>query len=734
EREAFAAAARRVSRPRSAHRDGDSEAGSQGVFPAARVPVPLDDLVGRADDLAAVTGLLREPRVRLVTLTGAPGIGKTRLAIAAATEMHRAFPDGVAFVALAAIADSGLVMPGVAQALGVRQGAAQDVTDQIAAALRGRRVLLVLDNFEQILDAGAEVLALLERAPDLSVLVTSRSPLRLRGERRYPLAPFDAPHPDDVGDPDWLSQTPAVTLYAQRAQAVDPDFALTPDNRTAVAAVCHYLDGLPLAIELAAARSAILPPQAMLSKFPGALPLLTGGTRDGPHRHRTLRDAIAWSYGLLTDEEQRLFRALGVFVGGWTLEAAEWVSGDGLQVLDSAHDVTGTGPQPATLDLLAGLVEHNLVRLDHRSGAVPRYAMLETMREFAVAMATERGEMPELRSRHADWYGRMFRGGEMTSWEPRTRQTRQTFNEENGNIRAAFDWQLEANAVEVAGWMVLILIGWLNREARFLEAPPMLRRVMAKSELLSPGLRGLLTANLAYGLYMQNDPSALPMAYRAVAMQRALAGTPDFDPVKLAISIVITGHCSEDPVEQRRLYEEAIQICRGEGEEFWQANALVNLGGAYWETGAWEKAVPAIEEGILLYQQLGTEYGLAYAQTFFANLLRQEQDPHAASEHYCRAIAVFAELGDIWMLAISLEGLAAIAMDRQPAHAAWLYGAAAELRAQCGGEVEPFWWGRTPTTSSDLQAVLGDAAFAEAYDDGKHASLDVMVQVALIES
>lgn len=720
ERAAFVAAARRVAPPRPTYRDRSAASNGLENFPEARVPVPLDDLIGRADDLATVASLLRDPGVRFVTVHGTAGTGKTRLAAAVATELRRDFPDGVAFIPLASIPDPTLVMPGLAQALGVRLTAAQDLPHQIAGVLRDRQVLLVLDNFEHVLAAGPQVLALLERAPTVSVLVTSRSPMRLRGERRYLLAPLDAPDPDDGVDPDALVRTSAVTLYVRRAQAVDPAFALTPDNGRAVAAICHRLDGLPLAIELAAARSAVLPPEALLSRLPGALQLLTGGNLDAPRRHRTLRDAIAWSYGLLTDQEQRLYRALGVFVGGWTLEAADAVVSP--DWLDSGASV---------FDALSSLVEHNLVRLDRRSGATPRYAMLETVREFAIEMAAEHGETPALRGRHAAWYGRPFHGGEMTSWEPRTREARQTFNEELGNIRAAFDWKIETDAVEDAGWMVLMLIGWLYREARSLEAPPLLRRVLDRSEALSPGLHGLLTANLAYGLYMQSDPAALPMARHAITMQRALAGSPDYDPVKLAITIVIAGHCSEDPADPRQLYEEAIQICRAEGEEFWQANALVNLGSAYWELGEWQQAASAIEEGMLLYQRLGTEYGLAFAQTTFANLLRQELAPRAAIAHYRGAIAVFAELGDVWWLALNLEGLAAISVERQPLRAAWLYGAAAALRHRCGGVIEPFWWGLTPTTIPDLRAVLGEPAFSEAYEGGRAAPLELMVQSAL---
>jgi predicted ATPase/Tfp pilus assembly protein PilF len=344
------------------------------------LPAPLTSLVGRDDDAAAVSALFNDG-TRLVTLSGPGGVGKTRLAMRIGTDLVERYPDGVWFVALASVRDPRLVLRAIAGELHITEEPGRDLATQVSSALRSRRTLLILDNFEQVTAAAADVAGLLEGCPHVDVLVTSREVLRIRGEREHTVAPLPMPKLLDLPPADMMSMYDAVALFVERARAIDPAFELTTANAAAIAEICTRLDGLPLALELAAARVKLLPPEAMLSRLSNRLGLLTGGARDLPERHRTLREAIAWSYDLLGADEQRTLRGLSVFTGGCTLEAAEHVAG------------------ADALDLVASLVDKSLLR---PSG--DRFEMLDTIREFALEQLGEAPEAEAVRTAHASWY------------------------------------------------------------------------------------------------------------------------------------------------------------------------------------------------------------------------------------------------------------------------------------------------------------------------------------------
>ena len=329
------------------------------------LPMLRSRLIGREQETEAVRQLLLDAEVALVTLTGTGGVGKTRLALQVASEIHDAFSDGVYLVELAPIFDPALVLPTIAQVLGTHDVGSRAPRDVLADFLREKRLLLLLDNFEQILPAASDIAELLRACPHLKVLVTSRAVLHLRGEHEFPVPPLGLPEPGRRSLAAELASYPALALFAQRAMEARPSFTLDDDNAATAAEICRRLDGLPLAIELAAARVKLLAPQAMLNRLERRLPLLTGGARDLPERQRTLRDTIAWSYDLLNDEEQRLFRRLAVFVGGCTLEAAEAVcDADGDLGLD-------------LFDGVASLVDKSLLRQEDGPDGEPRFAMLE---------------------------------------------------------------------------------------------------------------------------------------------------------------------------------------------------------------------------------------------------------------------------------------------------------------------------------------------------------------------
>jgi predicted ATPase len=360
------------------------------------LPVSLTSLIGREQEVQALHALLVRPDVRLLTLTGTPGVGKTRLALEVARDLVHDFADGVHLVSLAPVSDPAFVIPTIARRLGLAESGPQPLLDLLKASQRDKQRLLLLDNFEHVITAATLLVELLEACPDLKLLVTSREVLRLRGERQFTILPLALPDPRHLPDDNSLAHVPAVNLFIQRAQAIQTDFQLTTDNAATIAEICIRLDGLPLAIELAAARTKLLPPQALLARLSQRLTVLTGGARDVPVRQQTLRNTITWSYNLLDAAEQQLFRGLSVFVGGCTLESAEAVCG--------ALGNASAGEALAVLDGVASLIDKSLVQQTTQEGEQSRLLMLETIREYGLEVLALSGEVEAIGEAHATYY------------------------------------------------------------------------------------------------------------------------------------------------------------------------------------------------------------------------------------------------------------------------------------------------------------------------------------------
>ncbi len=466
------------------------------------LPVQPTPFIGREKEVAGVAALLSREHVRLLTLSGPGGTGKTRLGLQVADELSDRFAEGVFFVNLAPIRDPEFVLPAIAQVLGIKEASEQSPLDLLQASLREQQVLLLLDNFEQVVRAALHVAALLAACPQLKIMVTSRMALHVRAEHEFVVPPLSLPDPARLPDLIELAQYEAVTLFVERAQAIKADFALTEVNARAIAEICVRLDGLPLAIELAAARIKLLPPQALLKRLSHRLEVLTGGAQDLPDRQQTLRNTIAWSYDLLAEQEQRLFRWLSIFVGGCTLEAAE------------ALCQTGGEPTSSLLEGVASLLDKSLVQQTEREGEEARLVMLETLREFGLESLQGYGELEAARGAHARYYLELaeqaepeLRGPEQVTWLHRLEQ-------EYGNLRAALEWGLEEAAEQMAERRELALRLSAALEALWLqhgyyrEARTFLERTLARSEGESASLRARVLQAAAYVALLQGDHDA----------------------------------------------------------------------------------------------------------------------------------------------------------------------------------------------------------------------------------
>jgi len=612
------------------------------------LPTQHTPFIGREQELTAVGHLLSREEVRLVTLTGPGGTGKTRLGVQVAAELTDAFADGVFFVNLAPVSDPSLVVPTIAETLGIQEAGGRPLHERLKEEVQRKQMLLLLDNFEQVVSAAVQVVDLLSTCPRLKVLVTSRETLHVRAEQEFTVPPFPLPDLKHLPDLAVLAHNAAVALFVSRAQAVKPDFQVTNANARALVEICARLDGLPLAIELAAARLKLFSLQALLARLSQRLAVLTSGARDAPARQQTLRNTIAWSYHLLHAEEQQLFRRLSVFLGGCTLEAVE----------AACQDMTSN-----VLDIVASLIDKSLLQQVEQEGGEPRYAMLETIREYGLECLREHGKMEEVQRAHALYYltwaeraETYLHGAQQIAWLGRWEQ-------EQENLRASLQWFIDhqeadfALRLSSAACTFWIRRGSLSEGRRWVETALQLPQAQSPTEARAKALQ--CVADLVSN--QQDWRTARTMLEESVALYRRLDNKGE-----LARSLGSLGTVTfneGDASAGNRLMEEAIALCRESENTTLLANLLCFFGRMKRIQSDLAASRSLLEEGVSLYRKTENKSEHGYALIFLGRTIGLQGDFARSRERYQEGLALVQQFGSPTDIAKTLDVLARAAQD-----------------------------------------------------------------------
>ncbi len=738
-------------------RGDDSESAARWRSP---LPVPLTSLIGREREVAAACTLLAHPEVRLLTLTGTGGVGKTRLALQIASQVQADFPDGVCFVSLAPIRDADFVLPTLSKALGLPASSKYPSLDALQAALRERHLLLVLDNFEQVVSTAPELVNLLAACPRLKMLVTSRTVLHVRGEHEFPVIPLALPDPNHLPDSEIMARYGAVALFLERAQVVVPSFQLTNENAPLIAEICQRLDGLPLAIELAAARLTLLSLPALLERLEHRLQLLTGGPRDLPARQHTLRETVRWSYDLLSFQEQRLFWRLAVFVGGATLEAVEHL----YRVLD--------GESAWVLDGMSSLLDKHLLSQVNQDTNIPRFQMLETLREYGLEVLTASGELEAVRLAHAQYYLALAEEAEAHRFGEEQERWSDQLEQEHDNLRATLHWSGErgedGQRKDIA-WRLIgalqefwVVYGYTREGQHFVE------QVLARDEGVPTSVRAKALNSAGWlALWRGEYARATALCEESLTLYRAL-----HDPRGIALALYRLGRialtCGNAPraaslfkesqalsrdigdkvllafaleglalatfqfadqrehLQVRSLLEESLTLFQQERYQGGVAWALYGLGLWHFRLGEASTARSLFEESLALFRALRQRQYIAHPLYFLGKVAAQQGDLPAALTHYRESLALFQELDDHRSSAACLEEWGGVVAQQGAAiWAAQLWGAAEGLR-EASDLSNSFSLFTIPDARADeermrtvVRAKLGEQAFAQALAEGR---------------
>ncbi len=728
------------------------------------LPVQQTGFVGREREVAAAKELLLRQGVRLVTVTGPGGIGKTRLATQVASVLAEHFPGGIHFVPLSALSDPDLVASVIAQALGIREAGAQSPLEILKKNLQdGFRapVLLLLDNFEHLIQAAPTVAEILAAGPDLKILVTSRAPLHLYGEHEFPLPPLTLPDSRSMPSVEVLSQCPAIALFVQRAAAARPDFELNRENAGAVAEICARLDGLPLAIELAAARVKVLSPSSMLTRLASRLHLLTGGSRDLPQRQQTLRAAIDWGYDLLSAAEQKLFRRLSVFVGGCDLESVE-------AVCDTKGDL-----DLDLLDGMASMVDKSLVQQVERGKGESRFVMLETLREYALEKLEDSGEAALTKRAHAAYYLVLAEENATETSEAEGAGWLERLGLENDNFRASLDWLTESGNAEWGLRLGTALFRFWEVREYLAEGRDRLDRLLKLSgagATTKLRMRALFAAGVLAG--EQGDyPSATALLNQSQDIAQELG-----DKTGVAVSLnalAVFARDRGDVSVAHILFEASLGLWRELGDQKAVARALSNLANVVKLQGEYDRARSLYAECLSIFRELGDPMGVAWSLNYQGDVAHDQGDSHAARTLYEQGLAIFQEVDDRWGIAGTLADLGNLAREKgdystaramyresislfhalnhrrgiarllehfaclataqlQAERSLRLAGAAAALRQNIGAPLTPVEQARLETSLQAARKILNDKVGASAWLEGWSLSAEKAIEELLM--
>jgi predicted ATPase/DNA-binding XRE family transcriptional regulator len=678
------------------------------------LPSPPTPIVGREEELTEVKNLIDGRETRLLTLRGTGGVGKTRLAVQAAREVANHFPDGVVFVALAYLGDPAFVIPTVARSLGLRESEGQNARETLNAYLREKRLLLVLDNFEHLLGAASEVADLVACSPELFVMVTSRATLRVRGEQEYLVPPLKLHRSASTPAAEKVASSPSGRLFVERARAASPAFELGEENAEQIAAICWQLAGLPLALELAAARVRFLSPSVLLSRLDRALS--TGWARDLPERQRTLRATLNWSHDLLSEPERALFRRLSVLAGGFTLEAAEAVGASGDVIAEEV------------MELLGNLVEQSLVVAE--GGA--RYWMLEPVRQYARERLEESGESRVASHSHATFFFTLaeraypeLRGPEQVEWLD-------LLDQEYGNLRAAMSWAISTDETEIAvrlGW-ALWVFWWLRGHKQ--EARQWMEALLEHN--LPASLRTIALAVVGQLGYTQGDYES---GERYLRESLRLARETN-DTVRVAHAAYVLGLLAlrnQDLQTARSRLEEALSLFRHLNNAPEASTVSTHLGTLLLIQGELGRAAAAMEEGLGLARKLGDRLGISNGLYCLAQVAQAGGDHDLAARRLKEGVILSEEMRDQSNLGYFVEGLAVVAgVQGEAERSARLFGAAEGLLRAVEAPVYDYYepirsfYERTEAT---VRSRLGEEAFERAAVEGQAMDFDQAVEYAL---